>query len=327
MQFLENFTHMNGPLFLVLYMCVFAGFFAICLAVRKQIDQDDSDKRLVTDVDPDPFKIAYFRGGVNEVLRLATFELFAKGALKEEKRRLGAVTWELIPEKISFDSVSIFAWETSRFFSKPRSPGEIFRSDVASSFANNFREWDDWIEKEELQISHEKQLKLNGIAILLAGIFVLIALIKIVAALSNNQHNIGFAIAILIAGTVAILWTCLPRRFNERGRNYLSAIQTMHGQHRRVSTDAKLPMGTTDASNKSLDAACMPMMAMGLFGVAALQDSSFDGFRKTYMRSESSCGSGASCGSSGASCGGGGASCGGGGGGGGCGGGCGGCGS
>jgi len=344
MQFLENFTRMNGPLFLVLYAAIFASFLTVCLIIRVQIDRDDSEKRLVPKVDPDPYQIAYLRGGVNEVLRLATFELFAKKALQEQKSWLGTVTWELIPEKISRDSVSAFAWEAGQYFTKPRTPSDIFRSGLVSNLTSQFREWDDWIENEDLRISHEKQFKLNGIAILLGSIFAAIGLIKIVAALSYHHTNVGFAIAMLIAGTVSILLTCLPRRFNARGRNYLSAIQTMHGQHRRVSNNAKFPSEPSDAAAGSLSAVSIPMMAMGLFGVASLQGSSFDGFRKTYLRSEatgSGCGAGCAgaawnsgCGSSdhggagdgGSSGGGGGSSCGGGGGGGGggCGGGCGG---
>lgn len=326
MHILENFTHMNGPLFLLLYAGVFASFLAVCLVVRSQIDKDDSEKHLVPTVDPDPYQIAYLRGGTNEVLRLATFELFASEALHEKKHWMGAITWELIPGKITSDSVSPFAWEAGQYYSKPRSPTDIFRSGIASRFASRVREWDDWIENEELRISQEKQLKLNGIVFLLAGVFLAIGLIKIVAALSTHHNNVGFAIAMLITGTIAILLTCLPRRFNARGRKYLGAIQTIHGQHRRISNNAKFPMEDSPASSGGLNAArSIPLMAMGLFGVAALQGSSFDGFRKTYLRSEStgsgcgaSCGGGSSCGGSGS-----GGSCGGGGG---CGGGCGGCG-
>lgn len=327
---MQNFTHLYGPLFLAIYAAIFAVFFTVCLVVRAQIDRDDSEKRLVPDVDPDPYQIAFLRGGTNEVLRLATFELFAKEALEEKKGRLRATTWELVPDKISPNTVSPFAWEASQHFTKPRSPTEIFRSGIASHFAGKIREWNDWIENEELRISREKQLKLNGVAILLAGVFAAIGFIKIMVALSTNHNNVGFAIAMLIGGSIAILLTCLPRRFNARGRNYLSAIQTMHGQHRRVSNNAKFLTEPVDPTTVSLAATSVPLMAMGLFGVAALQGSSFDGFRKTYLRSEAngggcgaSCGGVATCGGSGTSCGGG-ASCGGGGG---CGGGgCGGCG-
>ena len=51
----------------------------------------------MTEVDPDPYQIAYLRGGTNEVLRLATFELFAKEALEEKKSRLGATNLGAYP--------------------------------------------------------------------------------------------------------------------------------------------------------------------------------------------------------------------------------------
>jgi hypothetical protein len=39
------------------------------------------------EVDPDPYKIAYLRGGMNEVNRLATFALFSIGALELGRNR------------------------------------------------------------------------------------------------------------------------------------------------------------------------------------------------------------------------------------------------
>ncbi len=348
MQFLRLFTHMDGPLFLALYATLLVAFFVICMLIRHQIDRDDSGKPVVPDVDPDPYQMAYLRGGANEVCRLATFELLALGALEEKKSLLGSTKMMLVPEKMNAEFISLFAREASTFYREPRKPTEIFQSDIANRFTSKFREWDEWIDKQSLRISPEKQFKLNGIAVILSAIFAATGVFKITAAVLNDKYNVGYALFMIMAGTGAILLTRKPRRFSSRGRDYLRATQILNGQHRRLPDPLNTPIVPAEVSTGALGGlGSVPVMAMGLFGVAALQGSSYEGFRKAYSRSEASgggcgascagaswssgCGSahhsthadGSSCGASGASCGGGGgAGCGGGG----CGGGCGGCG-
>jgi len=295
MQFLTPFTQMDGPVFLVLYAVLFAAFFCACMVLRRQVDQDKTGRPVQAGVDPDPYQMAYLRGGVNEVNRLATFELFERRALEEKKSWNGSITWTLIPGIVNASNCSPFALAASSFYSEPRRPTEIFRSEVASRFVSQFREWDDWIEKEDLRITPEKQFKLNGLALVLAAVFAAVGLLKIVAAVLHDRYNVGFASLMLIAGTVAIVVTRFPRRFNARGRSFLTATQVINGQHRRITTQNNRSTIPSEES-ASNGFATMPMMAMGLFGVAALQGSSYDSFRKTYQKSEPAGGGcGASC--------------------------------
>ena len=300
MQFFTTFTQLEGPVFLLLYAVMFAAFICACMVLRHQIDKDDTGRPIEAGVDPDPYQMAYLRGGINEVCRLATFELFEKRALDEKNSWNGSVRWTLKPSVVNAANCSPFALAASAFYTEPRRPTEIFRSDVASRFTSQFRDWDDWIEREELRIAPDKQFKMNGLALVLAAVYAAVGLLKIVAAVLHDRYNIGFAIAMLIAGTIVILITRSPRRFNARGRRFLSATQIINGKHRRIaaqsvpsSIQSDVPMSSGLATSGMTS---MPMMAMGLFGVAALQGSSYDDFRKTYQKSESTGGGcGASC--------------------------------
>ena len=81
MQWLRLFTHMQGTEFLIAYATLWVAFFVICLIVRYKTDQSHSNTPVTPEADPDPYKIAYLRGGSNEVMRLATFELYSLGLL------------------------------------------------------------------------------------------------------------------------------------------------------------------------------------------------------------------------------------------------------
>src|SRR5262249_28454252 len=79
----NNFiANMIGPDFLLFYACVIAITLGIC---RWRVDWQDptagqTPPRLPTD--PDPYEVAYLRGGENEVTRLAVFGLIQRGYLE-----------------------------------------------------------------------------------------------------------------------------------------------------------------------------------------------------------------------------------------------------
>ena len=340
MQWLQLFTHMQGPEFLAAYATVWVAFFVICLIVRHQTDQVSSDTPVIPETDPDPYKIAYLRGGANEVLRLATLELYSQGLLqKEVGKTLGIVQWQRKLDVELPKTLSPFAKQAAEFFSVVRKPNDIFGSNVASQFVSEFGRWDEWIEQEGFRIAPSQQSILNLFSIGSALLFFLAGLTKIVSATLRHLDNIWFAVLMMIIGSVSLLLTRSRRRFNARGRQYLSGIQLINAQYRHSVKDFSVESNTNAvAVGRDQQASMIPLMAVGIFGVAALNGSPFQDFRKTYLRAETTgggCGSGCA-GASVASCGGGessggGTSCGGGascGGGGGCGGGgCGGCGS
>ncbi|MCF7959417.1 MAG: TIGR04222 domain-containing membrane protein [Pirellula sp.] len=335
MQWLQLFTHMQGPEFLAAYATVWVAFFVVCLIVRHQTDQVSSDTPVIPETDPDPYKIAYLRGGANEVLRLATLELYSQGLLqKEEGKTLRTVQWQRKLDAELPKTLSPFAKQAADFFSVARKPTDIFGSNVASQFVSEFERWDEWIEQEGFRIAPSQQSILNLFSVGSATLFFLAGLTKIVSATLRHLDNIWFAVLMMIIGSVGLLLTRSHRRFNARGRQYLSGVQLINAQYRHAVRDFSVESNTNAvAVGRDQQASMIPLMAVGIFGVAALNGGPFQDFRKMYLRAETTgggCGSGcagasaASCGGGessggGASCGG--ASCGGGGGCGGCGGG------
>jgi uncharacterized protein (TIGR04222 family) len=355
MQMFQMFTHTQGPVFLVAYATLWVAFFIICLIVRKQTGEtplttgkSESSERAKVATSPDPYQIAYLRGGANEVLRLATLELYCQNLLQEEKSRfLGTVKWQLNAAATLPENLSPFAREAATFYSKSRKPTEIFASSTFFPIDAEFQKWDRWIEEQGFRIPGERQARLNYFVIGLTGLFITVGGIKLGSALLRGIDNVFFGFGLMVVGSIALLLTGRPRRFSDAGREFLQNTQLVHNKQLKAvkgwENDKAMALSQNPGQSSNMAesyASIAPLLAMGIFGVAALNGSPLNDFRKKYLQSESTgggCGSscaGASCSgssgdsgaSTGSSCGGGsGSGCGGGGGG--CGGGCGGCGS
>src|SRR5688572_23057803 len=73
---------MDGPPFLVLYLSVII-LSAIALSVaRASSDRSDNLNVPAIPPDPDPYEIAFLRGGANEVARAIIFSLIQKGMVE-----------------------------------------------------------------------------------------------------------------------------------------------------------------------------------------------------------------------------------------------------
>src|SRR4051794_17344181 len=81
-NFLDSIATMSGPQFLFLYGAIVVLTIAICHWV---VNRPDWTAELLPPLqipsDPDPYEIAYLRGGVNELSRLLIFNLMERGYL------------------------------------------------------------------------------------------------------------------------------------------------------------------------------------------------------------------------------------------------------
>lgn len=77
MTWLDNpIAHLWGPYFLALYAMVLAIMLAPILWYRRRADQSMELGDLPIPLKIDPYQLAYLRGGLLEVLRLATVDLY-----------------------------------------------------------------------------------------------------------------------------------------------------------------------------------------------------------------------------------------------------------
>jgi len=309
---LENpIGSMWGPAFLAFYFMAFCMALAVCWLFRSSLDPTLESTPLPVPVDPDPYQIAYLRGGEGEVLRLATVDLYQRDLLTNAKSGLFSANRLQAKVAVVPQDLNVFQRELLDYYREPRLPGDMYRAHLRPRLAAHFATWDAWIDAEQLQYPATARATFRLVKwVALAG-FLLLGGYKFVAAISSSRPNVGFLIMMIVAGGIAIqVWAKLPR-FTTRGRRYIDDLQTAYASYKNPSWDTPA-LANSSPSNVQPAAYSLPVMAVGLFGVAVLQHSPLDFFYSQYAAASSvgsSCGSSCGGGSS-SSCGGGGSSCG-----------------
>ncbi len=321
---------MRGPYFLLLYGIAFAVILALAFWHRQKLDSSNRETPLEVPPNPDPYKLAYLRGGVAEVLRLATLDLYQRGVIVEKKMSIFGGQGLVRDESVDIQSLPTMLKAIAEYYNEPRKPTDIFRAKLHSAFQATLDEWEHWIEKENLRYSSEIKSTHFTYMVFLVMVFGLLGVYKLSVALFTGHTNVGFLLLMMAVGSIFLI--LLPRlpRFTFRGRRFIEHLQAAY--YCMKNPDWKTTPATMDASsNQTQTDWALPVMAMGIFGISAIQGSPYRFIHNQYAASAgvgSSCGAsyvsgcGSSTGDSGSSCSGG-SGCGGGGCGG-CGGGCGG---
>lgn len=326
MQWLfENpLANMPGPAFLGFFGALLVGAMVLLRIRVSQIEQGDESRPLAIPDPLDPYQIAYLRGGDPEVIRTAMVDLVEQGRLVEVpktgfgKNLSGSTTqWKAADETDTGLDLSPIQRTVLRFFNIPKAPESVFQSGVGSRIQTDTRLFREWMDREKLGVDSEDHAQLLKLLLLcLVGIEALGGY-KLLSAYFHSRPNVLFLIGMMIFGAIIIPVCAKHRRLTQRGRDFLRDLQTAFVPLRTV----KNAEASTTRPMYSLGDASVPLMAMGIFGVSALQGSEFDPLYRSYQKAAanssgcSSCGS-TGCGSSssdsgsGSSCG---SSCGGGG--------------
>ena len=92
---------MSGPKFLGIYACLIAVTAVACDRFLRGLDTTDGDGPPPVPIDPDPYELAYLRGGINETIRTVGFSLLGRGYVDvvEVKKRRGVAATSMIWRK------------------------------------------------------------------------------------------------------------------------------------------------------------------------------------------------------------------------------------
>lgn len=310
-------AEMFGPDFLLLYGGIlFVTLVAVALLVRR--DATYGQPPPPVPLQPDPYEIAYLRGGVNEVLRLAVFSLIQRGYLEVET---GTVK-KIRQNALSPDPNVLPPIERTVFnhFIAESTAKELFRSELPALVKSYCGDYELKLLTENLLSPAGTRDRAKRIGISAACLILGLGGYKFYAALENGHYNVGFLTLMGLVSLFILAFICQTSRLSCRGRLYLDSLRRAFDRLRLQKAQITAP-DTFDPS---------ALLLVGVFGMAALMGTPYQAQATVFQQSMAagsyvgSCSSGGGCGA--ASCGG--SSCGGGGcGGGGCGGGgCGGCG-
>lgn len=326
---------MEGPMFLVLYIFVILLSTVVVAAARSKIDSSDQLNLPAIPPEPDPYEVAFLRGGANEATRSVIFALVQKHLIEivtDGSRSVlrpvitaGSVRGLAGPEQTAIDWIGA-SREVSEVFNKYY--GLVEQMDP---FFSAYRAG---LENRQLLTSEEGRRQIKGYARTAAAVILLVGGYKVVASIAYGQFNFIFTIILaLIGGIVVMSLGGLPR-MTKLGRKYLERLQLAFDDLKYKAQAPYIRTAETDALPKTSFAGVDPLLlSVGLFGSGILTGTVYDGYNTAFHKAQqqqvagssggcgsgTACGSGSSSGSSGGSCSGGGG-CGGGCGGGGCGG-------
>ncbi len=259
---------------------------------------------------PDPFEIAYLRGGENEFVRTVVFSLVQKKFV--EITTDGKIHYiKIAPTQPNWTTLSemernVLKWcqvthETREVFSPYGLVATLNTYSLqyeAKFVQNNFLTPQDVVTKTRLLAT------LAGLAVAFLGGY------KIIAALMNGRTNVIFAIILTVIGFLILYKLGKVKRISALGQKYVERVQEAFDNLR-----VKVRLENPDEL-QSYNSGAPFLLTVGVFGVGALAGTPFNEYEQAFNRSSSasssgSCGSG--CGSAGCSSGGdGGGSCGGG---------------
>ncbi|MCX6378436.1 MAG: TIGR04222 domain-containing membrane protein, partial [Armatimonadetes bacterium] len=268
--------NMHGPDFLWLF-----GIYSVIVLIwcKTRVDRIHSDAPPLPPIpiSPDPYEIAYLRGGAREVLWVALFTLSQKGYFNIVQGSNGATYFEPtanIPHAADLQPVERIIY--SEFARSSTSPS-IYRRTVGriNILCHGYSQ--SLISKGLLE---SPETMTAQYVIGSKAIIAIIALggYKLFVALSNGHSNVGFLLLIGVVASVFIGVFCSARPTRLRREAYLHRLHQAYGQLRGQASVIMAPDRVDENA----------FLLVGLFGMEVLSDTlyytSLNGMYNASMR-------------------------------------------
>ncbi|HCF25684.1 MAG TPA: TIGR04222 domain-containing membrane protein [Cyanobacteria bacterium UBA11049] len=303
MNILHNpLAEMYGSHFLILYGVVILMTLVACWWSVK-----DPTKNLplpLIPANPDPYEIAYLRGGERQVMQLVVFDLIGRGYLQVEGKSIERSLVHPDEEKLKPIEREVFDW-----LSSPLKANQIMSQyALLTDIKQHCQVYQQKLQNRQLLYLSEWQTQAQQVGLIGGTIILGLGGYKLLAALINGHHNVAFLIIMAVFSAIALRFIAFnsPPHLSSCGKCYLQRLQEAFEQLKQKAKDG-IPASMRDYH-----------LLVALFGVSALAGTPYDDYsqmfvsRSSYSSSSGGCGSGCSSVSScGSSCGGGCGGCGG----------------
>ena len=318
---------MYGPYFLVLYGFVIL-FTLIFLGIAKSgIDKTNHLPLPPVPAEPDPYQIAYLRGGINEVARSVIFGLMKKDCIELKTEGKTSVIKRIHHQKNT--NLSEIEKLSLTWLGQSRDVGEVFQANgLVTQLESYGLTYQSRLEREQLLIGDNLR---NSFSIWKWAAFSIIfglGLYKLLAAVAYGSFNVGLLVVFAGIGVTITHYSSKMPRISKLGSAYLERLQLAFDSLKYQSQAGFIQNGERRSVQQTSFGGVDPLLlSVGIFGSGILVGTVFDNYNQAFQRSQQqsaagSCGSG--CGSScssgdsgggsdgGSSCGGGCGGCGGG---------------
>ncbi len=221
---------------------------------------------------PDPYRIAYLRGGEGEVMRLTLFDLVRRGHLEmTETKRLTSTERrihrsERAPEDNELSDVELYM---VGFFANARNPAEIYRSGIHELLRRGSHAEKTDLTREQMLIPEAIDRRLSGADYLIAALGCLFGIALGVFAFDHAGIGVGIAILFLVARKLVKRHMRRTGHMSALGRKYLAAMQDAYADMKSAAPVAQGPAGRGRDDT---------LLSVGLYGSAALMGTQYAAF-------------------------------------------------
>ena len=268
---------MYGPAFLALYTV----WFIFWLFVARYVGTSrpaSPPAPLSIPPNPNPFHIAYLRGGIPEVFRTVFVDLVEKKRIIEiklERRwyQVGQIPskWTLAdPRDFGQDLTQLHQIVINGLRSNPCTIKEALQQ-MWQPLLRYGEELRFALQQQGLINSEEDTKRAQTLSRAAILSFVSLGAYKLIAAIYHQHLNIAFLIMGMAVGSLFLFFVSKRSPMTERGSQYLKDL--------RIAFSAlKSPSRRRDylTNNVSSDQRSPTVLAMGIFGLVALQNSELD---------------------------------------------------
>ncbi len=330
---------MDGPAFLLFYAAVAAVLLGLCRWRNRAAPTRLTPLRELP-AEPDPYEVAWLRGGGTEIVRLAVYDLLRCSylAIEAKAAAVGRSRWiaRIARALARGGDLALRAHDLGGVRRAACRPGTCSKADLPKRIDERCRALRTRFEEQGLVTRPAQRVQGTLMTLAVVAMLLVLGIWRIQASLAHGHHNVLFLAALMVISVaVAFLATMPPARLTSHGRAYLAGLVAGMPDARAAAAGGRAN-AAADATQDEPVSAGMPaapaLLGVALLGFPALAGTDYAVMDQLFPRAKapadgSSCSTGSSCGTS-SSCGSGssGGSDGGGGGdgGGGCGGGCGG---
>ena len=281
-QFGNSITNMCGPDFLILYGAVIAVTLFVCWWLARSCDRTGELPQLPFAEAPDPYEIAYLRGGENEVTRLVVFDLIQCGCLEvvEEPKKWWQSKAEpqlaQVPNHPDWGHLSPIQREAFDSFASPRKASEIFAEVAIPSRIQRYcHVYEERLQSEQLSCPAEVKSAALGFGLIGVAIVLGLGGYKLVAALGQGHFNVLFLLLMGLVASAILIWVCKPPRLSKRGKEYVAGLEQAFSGLKESGTIVSLSASTHDPAL---------LLSVGLFGVGVLAGTPFGYYEEMFHK-------------------------------------------
>jgi len=217
---LNPITELTANQFLLFYAVLIGATVLLCRWWSRLIDATAAMAVPAVPSEPDPYEIAYLRGGEDEVMKAVIGGLYQRGYLSldtESEKTFRQPSNHSDVEVLSPLERSVFGW-----FAEPRTPGEVTR-DLRPTVGADCLSFAERFEQERLLTSDEVRDRAQLACI--AGTVVIVAIGASRALVGmTRERPIRFLLLMGIVGCLVLWKSCRAPRLSSLGSRYLEEL-------------------------------------------------------------------------------------------------------